>query len=172
MLNGTEATRQICSAMSGTKVIILSAHGNDEHIEQVVAAGSSGYLMKITSAQNIAKAIREVSKGRTFFESAVARRIYSQFKKSQFGGSHIKTRSSSLTSREAEVLQLVAEGMANKQIADELKISIKTVEKHRQQLKMKLHIQDTAGLTRYAISSGVIDNSCLPSADRQSHYEL
>ena len=70
----------------------------------------------------------------------------------------MKTGGSSLTSREMEVLQLVAEGMANKQIADELKISIKTVEKHRQQLKKKLHIQDTAGLTRYAIAQGVISN--------------
>lgn len=158
MLNGTEAARQIKQILPLTKIIILSAHSSDDHIEQVVAAGAAGYLMKMTSAQNLAKAIREVWKGNTFFDSSAAKRIYAQYQKSLFGGKLIKPRGSNLTSRELEVLQLVAEGMANKQIADELGISIKTVEKHRQQLKKKLHIQDTAGLTRYAIAEGIIDN--------------
>ncbi|MFZ2655767.1 MAG: response regulator transcription factor [Victivallales bacterium] len=158
ILNGTEATRQILDNMPDTKVIILSAHGSDENIEQVVAAGASGYLMKITSVENIAKAIREVCRGNTFFESAAAKRIYARFTKSPSSGNLIKTRGSILSLREREVLQLVAEGMANKEIAGELKISVKTVEKHRQQLKMKLQIHDTAGLTRYAISTGVIYN--------------
>ncbi|HCE47011.1 MAG TPA: DNA-binding response regulator [Lentisphaeria bacterium] len=158
MLNGTEAARQILQYVPSTKIIILSAHSSDDHISQVVASGAAGYLMKMTSAQNLAKAVREVWKGKTFFDSPAARRIHSQFQKSPVIGKLIKTRGSDLTSREMEVLQLVAEGLANKQIADELKISIKTVEKHRQQLKKKLHIQDTAGLTRYAIAQGVIEN--------------
>ncbi|MFZ2657720.1 MAG: response regulator transcription factor [Victivallales bacterium] len=158
MLNGIEAARQILQHVPSTKIIILSAHAGEDHIAQVVAAGASGFLMKMTSAQNLAKAIREVRKGNTFFDSSTARRIHSQFQKSPISGRLMKTRGSDLTSREMEVLQLVAEGLPNKQIADELKISIKTVEKHRQQLKTKLHIQDTAGLTRYAISAGVIEN--------------
>lgn len=158
MLNGTEAARQIKQILPLTKIIILSAHGSDDHIEQVISAGASGYLMKITSVQNLAKAIREVWKGNTFFDSLSSKRINSQYQKSLFGGKVVRPRGSNLTSRELEVLQLVAEGMANKQIADELGISIKTVEKHRQQLKKKLHIQDTAGLTRYAIAEGIIDN--------------
>ena len=158
MLNGIEAARQILQHAPSTKIIILSAHTSDDHIGQVIDAGASGYLMKMTTALNLAKGIREVMKGKTFFESSAAKRIYSQFQKSPVSGKLMKTGGSSLTSREMEVLQLVAEGMANKQIADELKISIKTVEKHRQQLKKKLHIQDTAGLTRYAIAQGVISN--------------
>lgn len=158
MLNGTEAARQIKQHLPLSKIIILSAHGSDDHIEQAVAAGASGYLMKMTSAQNLSKAIREVRKGNTFFDSSTAKRIHSQCQKSLFGGKFIRPRGSNLTSRELEVLQLVAEGMANKQIADELNISIKTVEKHRQQLRRKLHIQDTAGLTRYAIAEGIIGN--------------
>ena len=158
MLNGTEAARQIKQNQPLIKTIMLSAHGSDDHIEQVVAAGASGYLMKMTSVQNLAKAIREVWKGNNFFDSSSAKRIYSQYQKSLFGGKFIKPRGSNLTSRELEVLQLVAEGMANKQIAGELNISIKTVEKHRQQLKKKLHIQETAGLTRYAIAEGIIGN--------------
>ncbi|OGV36549.1 MAG: DNA-binding response regulator [Lentisphaerae bacterium GWF2_45_14] len=158
LLNGTEATRQIKENRPSVKIIILSAHCSDDHIEQVIAAGASGYLMKMTSAQNLARAIREVGKGNTFFDSLTAKRIYSQYRKSLSGGKLIRPRGSNLTSRELEVLQLIAEGMANKQIADELNISIKTVEKHRQQLKKKLHIQETAGLTRYAIAEGIIEN--------------
>lgn len=158
LLNGTEATRQIKENLPSVKIIILSAYGSDDHIEQIIAAGASGYLMKMTSAQNLAKAIREVGRGNTFFDSLTAKRIHSQYQKSLFGGKFIRPRGSNLTSRELEVLQLIAEGMANKQIADELNISIKTVEKHRQQLKKKLHIQETAGLTRYAISEGIIGN--------------
>lgn len=158
MLNGIEATRQILQHLPSAKIIILSAHVSEDHIGQVVAAGASGYLAKMTSSQNLAKAIREVRKGNPFFESSIAKRIHYQYQKAPAYGKVVKTTTSKLTSREMEVLQLVAEGMANKQIADELKISIKTVEKHRHQLKKKLHIQDTAGLTRYAITQGIIEN--------------
>lgn len=158
LLNGTEATRQMKQLLPSPQIIILSAYGGDAHIEQVVAAGASGYLMKMTSAKNLARAIREVSEGKTFFDSCDAKRIHSQYQKSLFGGKFVRPLGSLLTSRELEVLQLVAEGMANKQIANELNISIKTVEKHRHQLKKKLNIQDTAGLTRYAIAEGIIDS--------------
>ncbi len=158
MLNGTEAARQIKELLPATKIIILSAHSSEDHIGQVVASGASGYLMKMTSSENLVKAIREVRRGNTFFDSPTAKRVHAQYQKSPFGGKFIKSKISCLSTRELEVLQLVAEGYANKQIAEELKISIKTVEKHRQQLKKKLHIQETAGLTRFAIAEGVIEN--------------
>ncbi len=159
LLNGLEATRQILKAVPATKVIILSAHSDDAYIEQVNALGVAGYLIKQTSAQILSKAIREVQKGNTFFSPSISNRFQNPVQKSSHRGGRLKKGDASLSSREVEVLQLIAEGSANKQIASELKISIKTVEKHRQRLMEKLNIHDTAGLTRYAISAGIIESS-------------
>jgi DNA-binding NarL/FixJ family response regulator len=101
-------------------------------------------------------AIREVQKGNAFFSPTVAKRLRDRCRQAFADGQPLK-RNVELTSREAEVLQLIAEGLPNKQIAGELGISIKTVEKHRQRLMDKLNIHETAGLTRYAISHGVIE---------------
>jgi DNA-binding NarL/FixJ family response regulator len=107
----------------------------------------------------VAKAIRELHNGKTFFTHTIAKRLKDDYQKSSDGVGLQKKHQTELTAREAELLQLIAEGQANKQIASELGISIKTIEKHRQNLMDKLNIHDTAGLTRYAISSGVIDTS-------------
>ncbi len=159
VLNGLEATRQILAADPAAKVIVLSAHSDDEYIERMNAAGVAGFLEKQTSAEVLTKAIREVAAGKTFFSPAIAKRLQDDFSQPHDRAGLPKANGRRLTSRESEVLQLVAEGAANKQVAVELGISIKTVEKHRQQLMDKLNIHDTAGLTRYAISSGVIENS-------------
>ena len=156
LLNGLEATRHILYDSPDTKIIILSAHNDDMYIDQVLSVGASGYLLKQSPSETISKAIREVSKGKTCFCPSVSKRIRTQYDKSPVPGRLLRKRNADLTSRELEVIQLVAEGFANKQIADELAISVKTVEKHRQQLKKKLNIQDTAGLTRYAISAGIV----------------
>jgi DNA-binding NarL/FixJ family response regulator len=156
VLNGLEATRQILATNPNAKVIILSAHSDDEYIERTTSAGVSGFLEKQTSAEILSKAIREVAKGNSFFSPSIAKRLADHAGKPRNQNGTIVTR---LTSRELEVLQLVAEGSANKQVASALGISIKTVEKHRQHLMDKLNIHDTAGLTRYAISSGVIESS-------------
>jgi DNA-binding NarL/FixJ family response regulator len=158
-LNGLEATRQILLAVPATKVLILSAHNDDEYVERVIAAGAAGYLLKQSSAQILAQAIRTVKQERPVFSPAIARRLGDAGGKLRVRGNAPRRRRSLLTSREEEVLQLVAEGAPNKQIAAELGISIKTVEKHRQQLMDKLAIHDTAGLTRYAIAAGVIESS-------------
>ena len=107
----------------------------------------------------MAKALRELHNGKTFFTNTVAKRLKSDFERSTDGVGLQKKASTELTSREEELLQLIAEGLANKQIASELGISIKTVEKHRQNLMEKLNIHDIAGLTRFAIASGIIENS-------------
>jgi len=159
VLNGLEATKQILTADPSAKVIILSAHSDDEYIERMTAAGVAGFLEKQSSAEILTKAIQEVANGKTFYSPAIAKRIRNNQSKPRNRDGMLKADGNRLTSREAEVLQLVAEGSANKQIAAELNISIKTVEKHRQHLMDKLNIHDTAGLTRYAISSGVIENS-------------
>lgn len=158
LLNGMEATRQILKDYPATKVIILSAHSDDAYVDQVIALGASGYLIKQTSFHDLTTAIREVHKGKTFFSPSIAKRLHNGQEKpmDRNGKPQKKT---VLTSRETEVLQLIAEGKPNKQVADELSISIKTVEKHRQHLMSSLNIHDVAGLTRYAISTGIIESS-------------
>jgi len=158
LLNGLEATRRILKAVPATRVLILSAHGDDEYIRQVVMLGAAGYLVKQTSADLLSRAIREVQKGNTFFSPSITNRLHSLSLESPDGRGVLKKKKAGLSSREVEVLQLIAEGKANKQVARELGISIKTVEKHRQHLMSKLDLHDTAGLTRYAIAAGIIES--------------
>ena len=159
LLNGLEATRQILQARPASKVLILSAHNDDAYIEQIVALGAAGYLIKQTSHDVLSRAIREVQKGKTFFSPSISKRLHHHSEKSSDRVGLLKTKDDQLSSRETEVLQLVAEGNVNKETAAELGISIKTVEKHRQNLMKKLNIHDTAGLTRYAIATGIIESS-------------
>ncbi|HKB90962.1 MAG TPA: response regulator transcription factor [Opitutaceae bacterium] len=157
LLNGLGATRQILEILPATRVLILSAHSDDPYIDRVLAVGAAGFLIKQTSASCLSDAIREIHKGNTFFSPSISKRIHEQ------KGNSKKVRGAKsakgLTAREMEVIQLVAEGAANKQVASDLGISIKTVEKHRQHLMDKLNIHDTAGLTRYAIAHGIIESS-------------
>ena len=159
LLNGLQATRQILKAFPAMKVLILSAHNDPEYVEEVVKAGALGYLVKQVSSEIVVKAIREVQKGKTFFTPSIAKRLKDEYQKSPDGVGLRKKSDTQLTSREAELLQMVAEGHVNKQIASELGISIKTVEKHRQHLMEKLNIHDIAGLTRFAIAAGIIESS-------------
>ena len=159
VLNGLEATRQILAANPAAKIIVLSAHSDDEYIERMSAVGVAGFLEKQTSAEVLTKAIREVAKGNTYFSSSIAKRLLQARNRPRERDGLLKVNGTRLTSRESEVLQLVAEGSANKQVASTLGISIKTVEKHRQHMMDKLNIHDTAGLTRYAIAAGVIECS-------------
>jgi DNA-binding NarL/FixJ family response regulator len=158
-LNGLEAARRILKAIPTMRVLILSAHGDDEYVRQTVLLGAAGYLIKQTSADLLSKAIREVQKGNSFFSPAIAHRVHDLHLNSSNGHALLKRKKTVLSAREMEVLQLVAEGRTNKQVARELGISIKTVEKHRQHLMKKLHLHDTAGLTRYAIAAGIIESS-------------
>jgi DNA-binding NarL/FixJ family response regulator len=159
LLNGLEATRQILAKHPGMKVLILSAHSDDAYIDRVIAVGAAGFLIKQTSAQILATAIHEVMAGHAFYSPQVSKRVREHYQKpDKVGGLMIK-KATGMTSRELEVIQLVAEGQANKQVAAGLGISIKTVEKHRQHLMDKLNIHDTAGLTRYAIAQGIIESS-------------
>ena len=159
MLNGLEATRQVLRIGAGSKVIMLSAHSDDAYVTNATESGAVGFLLKQTSAHDVCCAIREVHQGKTFFSPSIARhfnRLHPQVP-GRPGAIHQKL--AKLTSREMEVLQLIAEGKANKETAVELGIGMKTVEKHREHLMQKLDIHDTAGLTRYAISAGIIESS-------------
>ena len=157
-LNGLEATRQILKAVPATRVLILSAHNDDEYLRQVIHLDAAGYLIKQTSADLLSEAIRTIHSGQKFFSPTVAKRLRLLHLDPSNGAKVFKKTKAILSSREVEVLQLVAEGKANKQIARVLDISIKTVEKHRQHLMSKLDLHDTAGLTRYAIGAGIIES--------------
>jgi DNA-binding NarL/FixJ family response regulator len=158
LLNGLEATRQILKMLPSTKVLVLTSYGDDECVSQLMDAGASGYLIKQTAANDLIRAIREVQRGNAFFSPTIAKRLRDQCRES-FATGQPPRKSGELTTREAEVLQLIAEGFSNKQIAAELNISIKTVEKHRQQVMNKLNIHDVAGLTRYAITKGMVERT-------------
>jgi DNA-binding NarL/FixJ family response regulator len=165
LLNGVEATRQIVRELKNTKVLMLSSYGDDNSLNQTIAAGASGFLVKQTAADEMLQAIREVAAGNSFFSPTVAQRL----RERRFGANAPDPNPAALakvqlTAREAEVLQLIAEGFANKQIADELGISIKTVEKHRQQVLNKLNIHDVAGLTRHAVAMGIVGREMRPLA--------
>jgi len=157
-LNGLEATRQVTRESPKSRVLILSSYSDDEYVQQLTDAGASGYLVKQTAAQDLVAAIRKAKKGNAFFSPDISKRLLEHYRAS-LGKPPGARKSPKLTPRELEVLQLIAEGYANKQIAGELFISIKTVEKHRQQLMHKLDIHDVAGLTRYAIAKGIIETS-------------
>jgi len=158
-MNGLEATRQIRKTDPNVKILILSAHSDDAYVERVAALGAAGYLIKQTSAHFLSEAIREVQKGNAFFSPSISKRLHKRQQDSLNRKGLPKAGAINLSSREAEVLQRIAEGEANKQIAENLGISIKTVEKHRDHLMHKLDIHDTAGLTRYAIGAGIIESS-------------
>ena len=155
-LNGMEAARQIAKEAPGTKVLILSSYADDQKVQQLVEEGACGYLIKQTASKDLVTGIRETKKGNAFFSPAIARRLMERMRETFANGGVVKRKGNVLTTREAEVLQLIAEGYPNKLIAAELGISIKTVEKHRQQVMNKLNIHQVAGLTRHAIATGII----------------
>ena len=163
-LNGLAATRQIAKEVPSAKLLVLSSYNDDEYVHQVTGAGATGYLLKQTAATDLIKAVREARRGNAYFSPVISKRLVERYREAVLSGTPVKKQADQLTSREAEVLQLIAEGRANKQIAAELCISIKTVEKHRQQVMNKLNIHDIAGLTRYAISKGVIEGGARVAA--------
>ena len=157
LLNGVEATRQLLKEVPSAKILVLSSYCDDDRVQQLIEAGATGYLVKQSAANDLLAAIRETYKGNAFFSPCISKRLLDQCREVLARGGTIVRKGPRLTSREAEVLQLIAEGYANKQIADELHISIKTVEKHRQQVMHKLNIHEVASLTRYAVAQGIIE---------------
>lgn len=158
-LNGLEAARQLAKIIPKTRIIILTAHGDDAYVRNAVDCGVAGFLLKQNSGDDICQAIRKVHAGGVFYTTSIAKRFIKINTNVSDSSGKTENKIFQLTSREMEVLQLVAEGKANKESAAELGISTKTVEKHRGQLMKKLDIHDTAGLTRYAIATGIIESS-------------
>jgi len=152
VLNGLEATRQICKDNPNARVIILSSYNDDEYIEELTGAGAIGYLLKQTATKDLIAGIHEAHQGHACFSPSISRRMLESCRRAFISGKPVQKAGSELTVRESQVLQLIADGHTNKAMAEQLSISVKTVEKHRQQLMERLRIHDIAGLTRYAIS--------------------
>jgi two-component system response regulator NreC len=155
LLNGLEATRQIKTQCPGVRVLILSMHDNEEYIRQVLEAGAMGYILKDAAARELISAIRSVYRGEAVLSPAVTRLVIEDYLR--WGGTRPQEETDSLSPREREVLQLIAEGYTNKQIAEILSISIKTVQAHRNSLMQKLDLHDRGELIKYAIQKKIIE---------------
>jgi two-component system response regulator NreC len=155
LLNGLEATRQIKHDCPQVKVLILTMHENEEYIRQVLASGAMGYILKDAAASELLDAIRAVQRGEAVLSPAITRLVIENYLR--WGDLSKENPSNGLSPREREVLQLIAEGYSNKQIAEILCISIKTVQAHRMNLMSKLDLHDRADLIKYAIQRKIID---------------
>jgi DNA-binding NarL/FixJ family response regulator len=155
LLNGLEATRQIRHALPNVKVLALTMHDNEEYIREILAAGALGYILKDTAARELLGAIRSVYKDLPVLSPAITRLVIEDYLR--WGNSKPQDSTEGLSRRESEILQLIAEGYTNKQIAEILCISIKTVQTHRSNLMIKLDIHDRGELIKYAIQKKIID---------------
>ncbi|HUT20829.1 MAG TPA: response regulator transcription factor [Anaerolineae bacterium] len=156
LLNGVEATRQIKAQYPEVQVLGLTRHENEEYIYQLLRAGASGYVVKQAAPAELVEAIRAVFEGDTFLSPSINPSMVEEYIR-QAKAMVKKGPDERLTPREREVLQLVAEGRTNREIAQVLSISVKTVEHHRANLMSKLELYSAAELTQYAIRVGVID---------------
>ncbi|MGQ9629528.1 MAG: response regulator transcription factor [bacterium] len=154
-LNGLEATRQIKKQNPNIGVLVLTAHEGEEHIFQALRAGATGYLLKRSDVDELLLAIRAVSQGKAFLSPLISKSIVESY--IRWESSHKGDAMDRLTGREREVLQLVAEGYLNKEIASAMGLSVKTIEAHIRRVMNKLNIRDRIGLVKYAIRKGLID---------------
>jgi len=154
-LNGMETTARITKDFPNVRVIVLSMYANEEYVMQALRAGAAGYLVKEAATSELELAIRAVARGDTYLSPAVSGKVIDKTL-----GRIVPQNSplERLTPRQREILQLIAEGRSTKQIADTLKLSVKTVETHRAQLMSRLEIFDVPGLVRYAIRVGMISS--------------
>ncbi len=152
-LNGMEAARQITREFGNVRIVALSMHSDSLFVTEMLKSGASGYLLKDCAFEELARAIRAVVAGKTYLSPSISGVVVDDYlhrlSKADFSGLDV------LTSREREVLQLLAEGKSTKQIALKLHISVKTVETHRRQIMNKLDIHTVAELTKYAIRKGL-----------------
>ena len=149
-LNGLDAAREIMQSSAGTKVVILTQHNEEPYILEALRAGVHGYVLKSQSVSDVVQAIRDVTRGKLYVSPAISEVVVSAYR------GQTRLPADLLTTREREVLQLVAEGKSTKQIAEILGIAQKTAESHRSHLMVKLGIHQVAGLVRYAVRRGLV----------------
>jgi len=152
-LNGLEATARLVKAWPGIGVLILSMHQNEEYVRQALRSGAVAYLLKDAAPLELELALKAVLRGETYLSPAVSKGVLSDYVHRL---RHDEQPGQTLTARQREVLQLIAEGQSSKEIARRLNLSVKTVESHRSQLMKQLDIHEVAGLVRYALRVGVV----------------
>ncbi|MFA5032091.1 MAG: response regulator transcription factor [bacterium] len=151
LMNGIEATRIIKKKRPGIKILILSMYDNEEYIKKALLVKADGYLLKETLAKNLISAIKIIEKGGTYFSNKIAEQLLDKKHSLPQKQNDMKTTFDTLTSKEREVLKLIGEGHSNKEIANILVRSVKTIETHRSNVMRKLSIHKLADLIRYAI---------------------
>jgi len=153
-MGGLEATQRLRTTVPTVKVLVFTMHDNKEYVLEIIRSGASGYVLKDTSTLELVRAIETVYRGGTYFSSKVSKLLLDQYVKKVSAGA--ETATEELSKREEEILALVASGKSNKEIANQLKISIRTCEAHREKIMKKLNLHSVAELTQYAISKGIV----------------
>ena len=151
-MSGLAVTELLHKELPGIKVLILSMHGSTEYVLRILQSGARGYVLKNAPAEELSRAIDVVQAGETYFSADIARVALNQYVR----GNGDTQSAPSLTNREREVLILIADGLSNKEIACQLGVGVRTVETHRERIMRKLDIHNVAGLTKFAISQGLI----------------
>lgn len=154
-LNGIEATCQILKTHPQTKIVGISASASQDYLNGMLQAGASAYLLKRSAAEELVQAVRLAVQGKTFLSPEIAGTVVDEHVRSHVPARSNGARSASLTSRERELLQLLAEGNTAKEMANTLHVSVKTIETHRRNVMQKLRLHSVAKLTKYAVREGV-----------------
>lgn len=148
-LNGIEGTRQICDEMKHTRVLALSMHKDAVYVREILRAGARGYLLKDSEDDDLVRAIRCVHRGEAFLSPAISDAVLSDYRK------HVSNPVDLMTSREREILTMVADGKTNKEIANALNLSVYTVESHRGSVMEKLNLHNAGDIVRFALRNGL-----------------
>lgn len=148
-LNGIEGTRQICDEMKHTRVLALSMHKDAVYVREILRAGARGYLLKDSEDDDLVRAIRCVQRGEAFLSPAISDAVLNDYRK------HVSNPVDLLTSREREILTMVADGKTNKDIANALNLSVYTVESHRGSVMEKLNLHNAGDIVRFALRNGL-----------------
>ena len=154
-LNGLDATRQILRAVPGTEVLVLTMHHSEELAREVLQAGARGYVLKADADENLIAAVDSLRRHKPFLTPTVTEFVLGDYVRRGNGAQGDFARVS-VTAREREIIQLVAEGKSNKEAASTLGISVKTVEAHRANIMKKLHLRSASDLVRYAIRNKIV----------------
>jgi two-component system, NarL family, response regulator NreC len=150
-LNGIEATRRLAVSSPRTRVLALSMHKDSVYVREILRAGARGYLLKDSIDSDLVNAVRSVAKGDGYLSPAVSDAVLSDYRR------HVTDPLDLLTSREREVLQMIAEGKTNKEVASTLNLSVYTIDAHRGKIMEKLNLHSTGELVRFAVRNGLID---------------
>jgi len=150
-LNGIEATRRLATSLPHTRVVALSMHKDSVYVREILRAGARGYLLKDSPAGDLVSAVRAVASGQSYLSPGVSNAVLDDYRR------HVTNPIDLLTTREREVLQMIAEGKTNKEIAGVLNLSVYTVDAHRGRIMEKLNLHSINELVRFAVRNGLID---------------